>query len=350
MKEIKQQKPKKLLKKLFIKLCRLLGYEIIDQSNFSVPTLDKRINENLSNFNYKSITLPLGEVKITRKVLSLDIIVKTCTGVNLVTQNKKRIFEQNKSEYTFRTINSLINSINFAKKTIGEINFNITIIDHNSKNEDLNVIRNTLNNFNVNSKIINLDVSEYIKKITVHNKNNLVIENNMKSTMASIKKSFEVANNINGDLIYFVEDDYLHKKESILEMLFTYEKISTIFKNEVFLCPVDYPYLYMPTKKTEIFLGHNNHWRSVNESLLTFMTSKKMLDRHMDTLDDMALTEHTPFETPLHKIYNSELCLSPVPSLALHCTNVNSVFGLSPNIDWVKIWNDSEKIWDKNKV
>jgi len=350
MKEIKQHKYKNPLKKLFIKLCRLLGYEIIDQSNFSVPTLDKKINENLSNFNHKSITLPLGELKITRKVLSLDIIIKTCTSVNLVTQNKKRIFEQNKSEYTFRTINSLINSVNFTRETIPNINVNITIIDHNSKNEDLNIIKNTLNNFDINSKIINLDVSKYQKKITVRNKNNLVIESNMKSTMASIKKSFEVASSSNGDLIYFVEDDYLHKKESILEMLFTYEKISTIFKNEVFLCPVDYPYLYMPTKKSEIFLGHNNHWRSVDETLLTFMTSKKMLDKHMVKLNNMALTEHTPFETPLHEIYKSELCLSPVPSLALHCTNVNSVFGLSPNIDWVKIWNDSEKIRDKNKV
>ena len=46
MKEIKHQKNKNPLKKLFIKLCRLLGYEIIDQSNFSVPTLDKKINEN----------------------------------------------------------------------------------------------------------------------------------------------------------------------------------------------------------------------------------------------------------------------------------------------------------------
>jgi len=350
MKEIKHQKNKNPLKKLFIKLCRLLGYEIIDQSNFSVPTLDKKINENLSNFNHTSITLPLGEVKITRKVLSLDIIVKTCTSVNLVTQNKKRIFEQNKSEYTFRTINSLVNSINFARKTIGKINFNITIIDHNSKNEDLNIIKNALNNSNVNSKIISLDVSEYQKKITVQSRNNLIIENNMKSTMASIKKSFEIANSIDSDLIYFVEDDYLHKKESILEMLFSYEKISTICMDEVFLCPVDYPYLYMPTKKSELFLGHNYHWRSVGESLLTFMTSKKMLNKHMVEFNNMALTEHTPFETPLHKIYKTELCLSPVPSLALHCTNVNSVFGLSPNIDWVKIWNDSEKIWEKNKV
>jgi len=345
MKEIKQQKPKNLFKKLFIKLCRLLGYEIIDQSNFSVPTLNKAINENLSDFNYKSITLPMGEVKITRKVLSLDIIIKTCTSVNLVTQNKKRIFEQNKSEYTFRTINSLINSINFARKTINKINFNITVIDHNSKKEDLSIIKNILNSTHINSKIINLDVSEYEKKIFVQNKNNPVIENNMKSTMASIKKSFEVANNIKGDLIYFVEDDYIHKKESILEMLFTYEKISTLCEDEVFLCPVDYPYLYMSTKKSEIFLGHNRHWRSVDESLLTFMTSKKMLDKHMEKLNNMALTEHAPFEIPLHEIYKNERCLSPVPSLALHCTNVNSVFGLSPNIDWVEIWNDSEKIF-----
>ena len=122
------------------------------------------------------------------------------------------------------------------------------------------------------------------------------------------------------------------------------EKISSICESEVFLCPVDYPYLYMPTKKSEIFLGHNYHWRSVDESLLTFMTSKKMLDKHIMELNNMALTEHSPFEAPLHKIYKNEICLSPVPSLALHCTNVNSVFGLSPNIDWLKIWNDSKKI------
>ena len=36
---------------------------------------------------------------------------------------------------------------------------------------------------------------------------------------------------------------------------------------------------------------------------------------------------------PLHNIYEKELCISPIPSLAIHCTNVNSIFGLSPNVD-----------------
>ena len=56
------------MKKIFIKICKLLGYEIIDQNSFSSPTLNKVLNEELSTLNQKSIILPLGEVKITRKV------------------------------------------------------------------------------------------------------------------------------------------------------------------------------------------------------------------------------------------------------------------------------------------
>ena len=56
------------MKKIFVKLCKLLGFEIIDQSRFISPTLNKELNEDLSSFNKKSIVLPLGEVKITRKI------------------------------------------------------------------------------------------------------------------------------------------------------------------------------------------------------------------------------------------------------------------------------------------
>ena len=59
---------KNILKKLFIKLSKILGYEIIDQSDFSSPTLEKQLNENLSIIIEKSIILPLGEVKITKKL------------------------------------------------------------------------------------------------------------------------------------------------------------------------------------------------------------------------------------------------------------------------------------------
>ena len=89
------------LKKIFIKIARLLDYEIIDQNNFTVPTLNTPINKNTSTINKKSIVLPLGEVKITRKVNSLLVIFRSNTKVNIWDQIKKRIFDQPKEEYTF---------------------------------------------------------------------------------------------------------------------------------------------------------------------------------------------------------------------------------------------------------
>ena len=41
MKEINNTVKKFFFKKIFIKICRILGYEIIDQNNLYIPTSDK---------------------------------------------------------------------------------------------------------------------------------------------------------------------------------------------------------------------------------------------------------------------------------------------------------------------
>ena len=341
MKKINNSKKNNLIKKLFIKLCRLIGFEIIDQSNLNLPVSKKTATDNLGQIGKKIITLPLGETKISRPVKSMDIIIKTCTSINLVTQNKKRIFEKNKSDYTFRTINSLINSLNFSKNFLKDIDIKIYIIDDNSKKEDLEKICKIIAKINIKFEIINLDLEKF-KQIKVLNKNNPNIEKNMRATMASILTSFNIAKEKSNDLVYFVEDDYIHKKETIIEMVSTYEKIATELDRELFLCPVDYPYLYKKLDNSNILIGNNYHWRTVNESLLTFLTSKDLINKYWNELLLMAENEHSPFETPLHKIYEKELCLSPIPSLAMHCTNVNSIFGLSPNMNWKKLWDENE--------
>ena len=341
MKKINNTKKPKFLKKLFVKLCRLIGFEIIDQSNLNLPVSDRSANDNLSELGKKIISIPLGETKISRPVRSIDIIIKTCTTVNLVTQNKKRIFEEDKSEYTFRTIKSLIKSLEFDKEILKKIKVKIYVVDHNSKKEDLEKIKNIIKKININFEIISLNLKKF-NQIKVLNKNNEVIENNMKATMASILTSFNIAKEKSDDLVYFVEDDYIHKKESIIEMVSTYEKISSELNRELFLCPVDYPFLYNKLDNSNVLIGNKYHWRTVNESLLTFLTSKDLINKYWNEIVLMAENEHSPFETPLHKIYEKELCLSPIPSLAIHCTNVNSIFGLSPNINWKKLWEENE--------
>ena len=105
--------------------------------------MDKNIGENLSILGKKSINLPLGEVKITRKIKSLDIIFRTCMSVKMLTQNKKRVFEENKSEYTIRSINSVIKSY-LNCDALKEIEVNFKIIDHNSGSDNLDKIKKSL--------------------------------------------------------------------------------------------------------------------------------------------------------------------------------------------------------------
>ena len=342
MKEIKTHKQKKPFKKIFIKLCRFMGYEIIDQNSFYLPTSNKRLNETLSRSGKKSINLPLGELKISRVVKSLDVIVRTCSSVNMLTQNKKRIFEQEKIEYTLRSINSILRSINYAKEHHPNIDIKIIIIDHNSSNANLEKIKNLLNSSATHFKLLNLDIYEFESKIKKMNEKNENTSANQISNMSNIYKSL-VLSKASEDLIYFVEDDYIHELDSFTEMLFTYERIASLTGSELIICPTDYPYLYVQAESTKIYLGEKYHWRKIDETLCTFLTSKQLVEKHWEKFLSMSTFEHYPFESPLHEIYKKELCISPVPSIAIHCTNRNSIYGLSPNKDW-------KRIWDENKV
>jgi len=339
MKNIKNSNKPSFFKKLFIKISRKLGYEIIDQNNFEIVTSNKKIDEHLSVLGHKSINLPLGEVKITRKVKALDIIIRTCASVNMLTQNKSRLFDKEKIEYTIKTIRSLLNSSKDPDLEQLEINFKV--IDHNSTAENLAAIDSVFGELSKKYSLINLDVSKFISKIDKTNQRGEKVTDNQISNMANIHQSLLEAKKCE-DLIYFVEDDYIHKKDTLKEMVFTYERLASQTNSEIILCPADYPYLYAKSEMTQNFLGQNYHWRKVNETLCTFLTSKQMIEKYWDKYVSMCEKEHAPFEKPLHDIYKKELCISPIPSLALHFTNVNSIFGLSPNVNWKKVWNQNE--------
>ncbi len=327
---------KNIIKKLFIKISKIMGYEIIDQNNFTSPTLDKELNKDLSMLNDKSIVLPLGEVKISRKVESILVLFRTNSNIEIWDQNKKRLFELSKIEYTLRSLKSLLKSINFCKEKYSNIKIKIIIIDDNTNESNLSKIKNLISKNNLNIVFKKVDHEKY-KKIIKEQKNEQTYSN-----LASLLCCYESAKENTDDLVFFVEDDYLHFEPMMEEMIASYERISSQINKDIFMCPADYPYLYMNNEKTNVLIGNKRHWRTVSETLCTFMTSKKFLEKYWDNFYKTCLNRHDPFEKYINEIYKSEICVSPLKSLSVHFTNVNSSYGLSPFIDYKKLWTENE--------
>lgn len=336
MKKIKIKK-NNFFKKNIIKIIRKLGYEVIDQNNLIVPTSDKKINENLNILNTKIISLPLGEVKITRKIENLLIIFRSFTNENKgLNGNKRRLFEKEKQEYTLRSLVSLCRNINNLKNEINNFDVFLEIIDDNSQQNIINKINDICIKYNVSFEINNLDISKYEKRMNFNNNKRMLAHN------SHIIQSKEFALQSDFDLLYFVEDDYIHEDDALIEMIYTYQKIASQLKDELVLCSTDYPYLYVEAENTRNLIGFKKHWRLINQSLCTYLISKQTLQKYWVYYEEMFLNNYDPYEKPLHELYKKINCFSPMPSLSIHVANVNSIYGLSPLKDWIKIWNKNQ--------
>ena len=256
------------------------------------------------------------------------------TEVEIWDQNKKRLFEQPKIEYSYRSIKSLIKSINFCQNKYPKIKIKTFIIDDNSKDENLDRIKELIKGKNI--ELVPLNHDDY---------KDLIKEQKSKETfsnLASLMKSFKIGQDQSEDLIFFVEDDYLHFEPMLEEMVASYERMASQLNKDIFICPSDYPYLYMSNEKTNVLIGNKRHWRTVNKTLCTFMTSKYLLNKYWENFEKTCLDRNEPFEKYINEIYEKEICLSPLKSLSLHMTNINSSYGLAPFIDYKKLWDENK--------
>ena len=327
---------KKILKKILIKICRISGFEIIDQNQFTFPSLENKKFNNLSTVNKESIVMPLGKVKITRKIEKLSIIVRTNSNVHISDQNKKRIFNRDKREYIERSLNSLVVSINSFKKKFNKFKIDLTIIDQ-SDNEKISLkFDEIFSKLDFKPIIIAFNKNELKSEISVD------FDKDVFGNLSSLLKCFKIGKESDSDLIFFLEDDYLHKNTLIEEMILTYERISSQTNRDLILVPSDYPFLYMEDRSTNILAGSHRHWQTLDKILCSFMVSKKMLEIYWNNFLSTCTNHNKPIEKHLNEICEKEICLSPIPSLSLHMANSNSIFGISPYID-------VEKEWEKNK-
>jgi hypothetical protein len=141
------------------------------------------------------------------------------------------------------------------------------------------------------------------------------------------------------DIIYLLEDDYLHKPGS-LDIL---REIFTSFSNVDYVSLYDHMDKYLvqyqvPGFITQLTCTKNVHWRTThsttNSYAMKFSTLKRDLDIHYEfskfDVYGPVTQDHLKF---LNLWKNKRSLLTPVPGFSTHVENSL----MSPTIDWFKI-------------
>ena len=308
---------KNKIKRLILKV---LNVYAIDKFTFNF--INPKIDNNSSNYdilNYKSFNLSSGFVNLDRKIKSLDIMFRYSPSNSLwqSTDRWKRIIPNiNKKNLIKVCLKSLKSSIlKFLEKNNRAINLNLI---SDGSNEDFD------------SKIKNLLNSEKFKISFFKSK--------ISGNRGSYLECCDLAEK-SEDLVFFVEDDYLFELECINEIIFSFSKISSILKYDIFMCPSDYPFYYDSNYKTSLIIGKNYRWRNVGETLLTFLFSRKLFNNFRNEIRQVGEQENSPFERPLHEIFKKNNCYAPVNSLSYHLSR--SIPAVSEN--WLKLWENNYK-------
>ena len=154
--------------------------------------------------------------------------------------------------------------------------------------------------------------------------------NNVTKEFYKIAKHADIADS---DLIYILENDYLHVDDWVDKIICLYQT----FKELSYVSLYDHNDKYFLPQYddlvSKIFTTNNHHWRTTPSTCGSYITTKKIFDEDYN--------DHTGVTVPVgdhHKwIFLSEtknrFVLSPIPGLSTHCME-----GLmSPTINWDQI-------------
>ena len=128
------------------------------------------------------------------------------------------------------------------------------------------------------------------------------------------------------DVHLILEDDYLFTPNGLNTF-----KLSAENWNQGFIAPYDYIDRYKEIKPTQVLLGPDRHWRTVDSITMTVAAKGFIWVKYLKDLKDAAPTSN---DKVFDKILSEVPCISPMPSLCSHLTEHHN----SPYMDIENIW------------
>lgn len=249
----------------------------------------------------------------------LDIVYRSCDHTEVHPERGPRFIECDKKILIKKTFTSLINSVILAKD-IADVRIHI-LDDHSSDK--------TLTFFESLRSKSNIDIT--IERCT------------HKGYNYSAYRQFEKCREIGTDLVYSVEDDYLHFPEAIRQMIIMFGQFKEIVGNQIAIRPDDDLFTYSPNNhhsiyRSAILLGEDRHWRTLTTCHNTFFTHVNVIDQYWELFASLAkFFKHLDIteDDTINKLWNTIPLFSPIPSLAIHVSQSNE----PPFIDYMTLWD-----------
>lgn len=139
---------------------------------------------------------------------------------------------------------------------------------------------------------------------------------------------YDMAQDSNEDIILFQEDDYLYLPQ-------VGGKVESAISHFSLISPYDHLNFYkdhsIHSKKTEIELFEDHHWRTVERNTMTFGMTKETLNANYDILKHYGYLDNEVWKEML---VNGCPLRTPIPSFATHLVKD----WLSPGINWQQLW------------
>jgi hypothetical protein len=256
--------------------------------------------------------------------MKLDIHLQTHSDISV--HGAHRYVDAPKSEVMLRCAQSLVTSINQAQGDIV-----LHVFDDHSSPESVAQLRRILTSCEHPVEFVALAEPGY---------------------NASCLASFSHARNSGREIVYFVEDDYLHAPSAIQEMLDAHVLFrEELGGREVALHPYDDPKNYwspiFSREDCRVVYGSKRHWRTNTHTTNTCWLEHRTLQRNWELFELLARYSSTPYgqqhhifeASTINRIWRDQVDLfTPIPSLALHLAREEH---RDPYLDWAQWWRSA---------
>lgn len=254
--------------------------------------------------------------------MKTHVILRTCDIRQVHVDWRKRYCGYNKTQIIQTCVTSLVRSIQHAKNH----HIELTVLDDHSNDETVEFLTQLIS-----------PVGGTLIPMQAHGNNH------------SLHEQFLMCRDSLADLVYSVEDDYLHEPQALAAMINSWQIFNQKLNHTpVVLHPFDAPEEYLNPKFTSYVVhGSDRHWRTGEFCTATLMCAPKLIQDNWPLFECLALKYNGDYLNPRQEHWEESNTIwkawtegpavrfNPIPSLALHMQFDEHK---DPFIDWQAWW------------